>query len=231
MFMNEYDAFTRQLADAARELQGKTGTQETLDTAVAVATEIIDDCDFVGISVVHKHGIDTPAASDELLAKIDGMQFELGEGPCLDALRTHETVHSPDLAHDERWPMWGAKVVEEIGVACSVSYRLFTTEHSLGALNLYSRRMNAFTSDDIYHGLALAAHVAVALAGAQNAEHLERAVTSRTVIGQAEGILMERFNISGEQAFAVLRRVSSHSNVKLNVVAQQLVDSRETPGL
>jgi len=96
-------------------------------------------------------------------------------------------------------------------------------------LNLYSREPEAFDLDDIYNGEALAAHVAVALAASRQAEQLGMAIATRTVIGQAEGILMERFDISAEQAFAVLRRVSSHSNVKLNRVAEQLVRTRETP--
>lgn len=228
--MADSDIFTRQLADAARSMQGETGTQETLDKAVVIATEIIDGCDLAGISIVHPNGIDTPAGSDESLRRIDELQYELKEGPCLDALRTHETVHSTDLAGDERWPGWGPRVARDIGVVSNVSYRLFTTRDTLGAMNLYSRKPEAFDTDDIYNGQALAAHVAVALAGAQNAEHLETAVTNRTVIGQAEGILMERFDISADHAFAVLRRVSQQRNVKLSQVAEQLVRTRETPG-
>ena len=71
--------------------------------------------------------------------------------------------------------------------------------------------------------------MAIALAASQNAAHLELAIANRTVIGQAEGILMERFGITAEQAFAVLRRVSQHRNVKLNGVAEELVRTRETP--
>lgn len=228
--MADSDMFTRQLADAARSMQGETGTQETLDKAVVIATEIVDGCDLAGISIVHRHLIDTPAGSDESLKRIDELQYELKQGPCLDALRTHETVHSTDLAGDERWPEWGPRVTKEIGVASIVTYRLFTSRDTLGAMNLYSRRPGAFDTEDIYNGQALAAHVAVALAGAQNTEHLETAVTNRTVIGQAEGILMERFDISAEHAFSVLRRVSQQRNVKLSRVAEDLVRSRRTPG-
>ncbi len=110
-----------------------------------------------------------------------------------------------------------------------MSYRLFTTEDTLGAMNLYSVKRNAFDADDIDNGHALAAHVGVALAASQQAEHLEMAITNRTVIGRAEGILMERFDLSADQAFAVLRRVSQHGNVKLNRIAEDLVRTRETP--
>ncbi len=218
-----------QLAEAARSMQQGSSTQETLDKVVSIATELIGACDLVGISVVHPDGIDTPAASGEALRRVDELQFELKEGPCYDALRTHATMCSPDLATDPRWPRWGPLVTAEIGMFSIVSYRLFTSGDTLGALNLYSGTPDAFDADDIYDGEALAAHVAVALAGAENVEHLERAITNRTVIGRAEGILMERFDISPAQAFAVLRRVSQRRNVRLNRVAEDLVRTRQTP--
>jgi AmiR/NasT family two-component response regulator len=96
-------------------------------------------------------------------------------------------------------------------------------------MNLYSTKPDAFGADDIANGEALAAHVGVALAAAQNAEHLETAIINRTVIGRAEGILMERFDITADVAFAVLRRVSQSRNVKLNRVAEELVRTRLTP--
>jgi GAF domain-containing protein len=227
--MDTRTSFAQHLADAARSMQGWSSTQQTLDKVVLIATEIIEGCDLVGISVVHPDGIDTPAGSDETLNRIDELQFKLREGPCFDALRTHEIVHSSDLATDVRWPRWGPLVAKETGVVCIVSYRLFTTGDTLGALNLYSREPEAFDTDDIYNGQALAAHVAVALAASQNAEHLEIAISNRTVIGRAEGILMERFDIPPDQAFAVLRRVSQRRNVKLNRVAEELVRTGETP--
>lgn len=221
--------FADQLADAARSMQGWSSTQLTLEKVVLVATEIIQGCDFVGISIVHSDGIDTPVGSGETLNRIDELQFVLKEGPCFDALRMHEIVHSRDLANDERWPRWGPMVAKEAGVASIVSYRLYTTRDTLGAMNLYSAELDAFDADDINNGQALAAHVGVALAASQHAENLETAISNRTMIGRAEGILMERFGIAPDQAFAVLRRVSQRRNVKLNRVAEELVVTRETP--
>ncbi len=222
-------SFADQLADAARSLQGWSSTQLTLEKVVLVATEIIQDCDLVGISIVHAHGIDTPVGSSEALNRIDELQYVLGEGPCFDALRMHEIVHSGDLARDPRWPRWGPLVAQEAGARSIVSYRLYTTQDTLGAMNLYSATLDAFDADDINNGQALAAHVGVALANSQNAENLELAISSRTVIGRAEGILMERFSMPPDQAFALLRRVSQHRNVKLNRVAEELVRTGRTP--
>jgi GAF domain-containing protein len=229
--MGSAGEFNRQLAAAVRAMQEQPDTKSTLDRAVITATQIIEGCDLAGISIVHDKWIETVAASDECLKRIDELQYSLGQGPCLDALRDHETVHSPDLSNDERWPEWGPQVTQEIGAGSNVSYRLFTNRHSLGALNLYSLKTHSFSTDDIYNGLALAAHVAVALAASEKEQHLQRAVSNRTVIGQAEGILMERFDIEAEQAFNVLRRVSQDRNVKLNLIAEELVRTRRTPGI
>jgi GAF domain-containing protein len=222
-------SFADQLADAARAMQGWSNTQQTLEKVVLVATEIIHGCDLVGISIVHSDGIDTPVGSDETLNRIDELQFVLKEGPCFDALHSYEIVHSRDLANDPRWPRWGPMVAQEVGVASILSFCLYTTQDTLGAMNLYSRSRDAFDADDINNGHALAAHVGVALATSQQAEHLEMAISTRTAIGRAEGILMERYAMTPDQAFAVLRRVSQGRNVRLNHVAEELVRTGKTP--
>jgi transcriptional regulator with GAF, ATPase, and Fis domain len=221
-----------QLAEAARAFQAESGKQDLLARAVAIAPEIIDGCDYAGVSVVHRKGvIDTPAATNEAVRLLDELQFTLKEGPCFDAIWTGDTVLSTDLANDPRWPQWGPKVVAELGVASMLSYRLFTTTETLGALNLYSRRLDAFDAFDINSGLYLAAHLAVAFAEARTAEHLNTAIINRTAIGQAEGILMERFDLVPAQAFAVLTRISQQRNVRLHLVAAELVKTRELPDL
>lgn len=183
-----------------------------------------------GISVVHPDRIDTPAGTSEDLRRIDEFQFSMGEGPCLTSLKEHETVTSNDLANDRRWPKWGARMEEDAGVrSCLCFRRLFAAGDSLGALNLYSRQVNAFTSDDLDDGLALAAQVAIALAAAQSEEQLHRAMDSRTTIGQAQGILMERFDLGADQAFAVLVRYSSNLNIKVNQLARDIVRTRDLP--
>jgi GAF domain-containing protein len=224
------EVFIRQLAEATRSMHGQATAQDMLDDAVVIATEIIEGCDLAGMSIVNPTGIDTPAGSGEALRRLDSLQFELREGPCYDAVRMHEVVLVRDLANDGRWPRWGPCVVEEMGVRSIVSYRLFEAEHTLGAMNLYSRRVDAFDAEDIDNGAALAAHVAVTLAEAQNVTHLKAAISVRTVIGRAEGILMERFDLSAAQAFAILRRASQARNIKLNRVAEELVRTRLTPG-
>lgn len=212
-------------------MQDEEDVQDTLDRAAVLAPKIVEGCDHAGVTIITRDGeIQTQTASDEMHRQIEDLQHALREGPCFDALWTTDTITSPDLATDSRWPRWAPRAVEELGTASMVCYQLFVTEESLGSLNLYSSRRHAFDDDAIDTGSHLAAHVAVALASSQESEHLQSALATRTTIGQAEGILMERFDLSADQAFATLRRVSQDSNVKLRDVATELVRTRRTPG-
>jgi GAF domain-containing protein len=221
-----------QLADAARELRGEDDPRETMAMGVKLAVAQVDGADDASVSLVDARGrIETPALSSERVRRVDELQLELDEGPCLEAIRQHETVHSPDLAADDRWPGWGRRVVDETGVRSMLCFQLYTHEDNVGALNLYSSSVDGFDQDDRHHGLALAAHLAVAVAAAQEIEQLRTAVDTRTVIGEALGILMERFDLSSERAFAVLTRVASQQNRKVRAVATELVETRVLAGL
>jgi GAF domain-containing protein len=160
---------------------------------------------------------------------IDAEQFALGEGPCVDALRDLETVSSTDLAADARWPVWGPKVAVEAGVHSCVCFRLFTGGGSLGALSLYSRSRRGFDSVDIDHGLALAAQVAVALEGSEKQRNFDAGLANRTLIGQAVGMVMERYSLDPDTAFRVLARLSSQLNIKLVEIARHLVTTGDLP--
>ncbi len=201
-----------------------------MQRAVQIATQIIPGCDEAGVCVVHRgERIDTHATSSDVLRDVDALQHVLDEGPCLDALRRNHTVVSEDLSTDERWTTWGPQVVERIGMLSTVSYRLYVTDKDLGALNLYGKEASAFSDEDIADGLALAAHVGVALAAALEVQHLERALSGRTVIGQATGIVMERFDLDADRAFSVLSRMSQQKNVKIRDLAEQVVTTRTIP--
>ncbi len=108
--MPPHDVFRDELAEAARGMQDDDTPREAMERAVQIATRIIPGCHAAGICVVHRgERIDTHAASDDLVRRIDALQHELSEGPCLDALRQDHTVASNDLATDVRWPSWGRR--------------------------------------------------------------------------------------------------------------------------
>jgi GAF domain-containing protein len=215
---------------AARALQDEGDTQHRLDRGLEIAIRLIPGCTYAGISVVQHDGrIDTPARTDPLVAQIDELQYRVQEGPCLDAIATNEIVSSPDLRQEERWPRWAPEVAA-LGVLGMLCVRLYTNRDTLGALNLLATRADAFDEESVVTAGHLAAHLAVAVAEAQHAADLHSAALERTVLGQAEGILMERFSLSPHRAFEVLSQVAQDRRAPLRRVAAELVGTRVTPG-
>lgn len=220
----------QQLADVARDLAAQDGVASTAERITALAVELVGGASEAGISLAHGRGrIETVAPTSERVAQADELQHRLGEGPCVDALHADE-VDVPDLAQDDRWPDWRPQVVRA-GVGSMLCVQLNLDDRGLGALNLYADAAHAFDDDDHVTARHLASHAAVALASAHERATLEKALASRTVIGQAEGIIMERFDVDADQAFAVLVRYSQHHNVKLAKVAADLVRTRALPGV
>jgi transcriptional regulator with GAF, ATPase, and Fis domain len=218
------------MADAARDLQAQAAPQETYDTAVQLALRDVGGCDAACLSMVRRRReVETPASTSAAATRGDELQYETGEGPCLDAIWEQDLVHSTDLGSDPSWPIWGPRVADEVGFHSMLAFRLFTHDDRLGALNLYSSRRDGFRAEDVDHGLALAAHIAVAVRSAQRIQSLDQALSSRTTIAMALGILMERHRLDQERAFAVLNRVASTEERKVREVAAELVETRRLP--
>ena len=222
------DSLSEWAAGAAREMQHEDDVHATLDRAVHLALTNVEGCDSASISIVRaRRLVETHAATSQLARDGDRLQYETGEGPCLDAIWEHRSVHSPDLGEDPRWPTWGPRVVAETGALSILAFRMFTTSDTLGALNLYSR--TGFDDSDEDTGMALAAHAAIALSAAEETAHLAAALDTRTVIGQATGILMERFSVDARVAFSVLARLSQETNTRLHDIAVSIVSTGAVP--
>jgi GAF domain-containing protein len=208
----------RRLAEALQPSDYDT----TLQAITAAAVDVLPDVEYASITVKHADDtIDTIAPTDDLVLDIDGKQYELKEGPCYDAATDRAHVISPDLAADDRFPTYGPYVVGK-GIRAQAGLRLFDAPASQGALNLYSQRPGAF--EDFSTLANLFAHqAAVAIGYAREIADLNDALRTRTTIGQAVGIIMERYGLSDERAFAFLTRLSQHGNIKLRVVATEIV--------
>ena len=226
--MERYE-FNRQLADAARAMAEENDTEHSLDHVVGLATDLLPHCDLAGLAVVRSGGIEVLAANREELRLIDELQYELGEGPCVGALRDTDVVSVGNVEADPRWPRWGPHISEHFDIRSAISFRLFTEGTTLAALNVYSKKPDAFTQEDLVDGLVVAAQAAVALSGALELDQLHQALRSRQTIGEAVGMLRERFDLTSDKAFAVLKRLSSQQNVKLVRVAQHIVDTGSLP--
>ena len=151
--------------------------------------------------------------------------MQTGEGPCLDAAHEHETVRVDEMATEERWPDFAGRAAQ-IGAKSMLSFQLFVERDNLGALNLYGRTPRSFDEESEYVGLLFASHAAIAFADAEQVRHLNVALDRRDLIGQAKGILMERYKVTADQAFRVLVRASQNHNVKLHDVAHELTATR-----
>jgi GAF domain-containing protein len=224
------DDLLEHAGDIARRLHAEPSVALTAQAVVDLAVELLQGCDAAGVTMVRRKGVETVAHSHPLVLRGDSWQYELGEGPCLDALDPHkQVVESDDLTEEARWPRWAPRVVNELGVRSMLSFRLFTASTVVGALNLYSSEVAAFPSSDHDEGLVLAGQAALAIASSQQVENLKIAVSRRTTIGQAQGILMERFGLDSDQAFAVLVRLSRNSNRRLFDLAETIVATRRLP--
>lgn len=208
----------------ARDMSQSPDLASTLGVAVEGATALVAGAEAAGISMVH-HGrsIDTPAATDERCRRGDALQYELGQGPCLQAIGQQETVRSRDLRTEERWPEWSRRASEELGFRSMLCVQLFVTQDTLGAMNLYASQPDAFDVDDEATALAVAAQVAVALTAAEELESVQSVVASRIALGQAQGMLMQRYRLAPERAFAVLAREAHASGRRLRDGADDIV--------
>ncbi|MBW9205777.1 GAF and ANTAR domain-containing protein [Mumia sp. zg.B53] len=216
--------------ELARSLKEQGDESETLDHALKMAVDIISGCDEAAVSLIRRGGrIETLNTIGSRAAEADQLQYDAGEGPCLDTIAHHETTLVPNLADEARWPRWSQRVNRDLGFGSALSFQLFTTATDYGALNMYAERADAFDGHDQIVGLAMAAHIAVALASSRQIDNLGRSVNSRTVIGQAMGIVMERYGLDDSRAFRFLQRVSSITNTRLLAVAEHIVTTRRIP--
>lgn len=224
------ESLSQRLAQIAREVGSRDDVGQASDQIAAAATELLAGAAGAGVTLVYRRRqVETSAATADLVRIGDQLQYELGEGPCLDAAWEHEQVYARDLVDDDRWPRWGRRVVDELGVRSMLCTQLFTDAERLGALNVYAEKPDAFDAEDCEVARLFAAHAAVAVAAAQQIESLKIAVDRRTTIGKALGILMVRYELDDDGAMTVLRRVSSHENRKLYDIALEVIRDHGLP--
>jgi GAF domain-containing protein len=222
------DGLGTSLAEMALSIHEEATVAETVERVLDFARSAVD-CSHAGVVFVHaKQRIETVASTEALVARLHAREMELGEGPDLSILGDRTTVLVDDTHQEERWPAW-ASAAAEAGLRSMMGVRLYTSKRTIGSLNLYDSRPHHFSASDLQVAHVLARHAAVAMWRVQESDHLWQAIDARKLIGQAQGILMERYDLDDERAFEVLRRYSQNSNVKLRDVAQMVVDTRSLP--
>jgi hypothetical protein len=212
----------RAMAELAQNLPAPFDVGKTLAALTQAACHTIDGAEYASITLVHDDGrVETVGPTDEVVAKADQIQSELREGPCFDAATEDESFVSEDLANDSRWPRYGPRAAD-LGLRAQMGVALHAPLPGRAALNVYATRKWSFEggydSAEIF-----ASHASLLLGFGSTVDHYTTALESRRVIGMAIGIVMERYGIDDDRAFAFLVRVSQDSNVKLRDVATDLV--------
>ena len=221
------DSFAR----LAIEMHEAPGVEETIDAVVQFALQALS-CTYAGVALYTRGSRpEVAAVTDPVVADVYDLQLSSQTGPLVTALQVRTTVLIRDTTTDDRWPEWAAKVAA-LGVRSVLDVPLVTgggAHQTVGVLGLYSPAADAFDADDEAIAHILARHATVALATARHEQTMTAAVDARKLVGQAMGILMERFDVDGDRAFAILKRYSQDTNTKLRDVAQHLIDTRKLP--
>jgi GAF domain-containing protein len=219
-----------------RALLDSGSVAEVLERVVFTARDVIPGADVVSVTIRSPDGqFHTPVQTDAVAVELDRLQYELGEGCCLEAARPTgpAMAYSEDLASDARWPRFGPAAAQ-LGLH-SVSAAALVPEamrpRLSGALNVYCRQPRGLRREDHDVLLLLATHASLALAtteavtrGQLLEDQLRQALDSRDAIGQAKGILMARRGVSAEEAFDILRRTSQDLNIRLRDLAATLAE-------
>jgi transcriptional regulator with GAF, ATPase, and Fis domain len=217
----------RRIADIVRSLHDRPAIDS--DTVIAELAEYavveIPGAQYAGVTVTtNNKTVDTPAATHRYAIMLDVIQQRHQQGPCLASAWEHKTIYIADLTKDFRWPGYRRDALAETPVRAIMAFQLFIADESMGALNVYAEEPNAFDKESEEIGLIFATHSAVAWNSARRDEQFRQALASRDTIGQAKGMIMERYAIGAVQAFEMLKKLSQDSNVRLIQLAQDLVD-------
>jgi len=219
----ETDVIVAAMSRVAKSLGDGADVDTTLQTLTQAALEALPGVDSVTITMADRDGsLRTLAPTSELGQRADALQYELQEGPCLDAVALEQTIRSVDLTDEQRWPAYTPRAAQ-LGIGSQMAVEIFRTSFTCAGLNLYSTTTGAL--DDSRHIVELfASQAAIAMNFVRATQTLQDALISRKTIGQAIGIVMERYGLNEDRAFDFLVRTSQDGNVKLRTVAQNIVD-------
>ena len=221
------------LAEAMRDLADRATTAEgspALDDLVNLAVERVHPARWASLTVLRGKSFRTEATSDDRATEADILQYDMGFGPCVDAVRDDSVYVSGDVGSDQRWLAWGVRVRDELGVRSVLSQRLRLSSDAgvIAGLNIYSETADAFDERARATGLVFATHGGLlmnTILADDRVRNLRRALESNRQIGVAIGVLMHEHRLTQAQAFDVLRASSQDSNRKLADIAIEVVDT------
>jgi hypothetical protein len=209
---------------ARDRLRGTDDLEATLSAVTAAAVALIDGVDYAGVMLLDGETSVSRATTAAVVAELDAVQVRFQDGPCLRAALTDTVISSSDLCGDARWPGYAAAAAGA-GVHSALSLPLVKNRHGGSALNLLGSRPGAIGHGGQAIAAMLATQAAVAVLAADRTRQFDAALASRDVIGQAKGMLMERFSVDAQHAFDLIKRLSQETNTPIRVLAQQITAS------
>lgn len=205
-----------------------SGSTDALGAISRLAVHVVPGTQSASVTWGHPRRLTTVGPTDALALAGDKIQYELKSGPCVDAVLQNVVFRVGDLVADPRWPAFGRRAHDELGVRSMLSFRFYLeADGRIAGLNLYSTEADAFDDDSETIGMLLATHGALAVAAAranEKADHLTKALQSNREIGVAMGILMKLHHLTRTGAFDLLRIASQNSNRKLIDIATEVAD-------
>jgi GAF domain-containing protein len=218
-------ALAVRMAELARQLAMPLALPDVLTGVTKTVLEVISGADAAGFLLFTKgEKYETQAATTDLMFELDRLQVKYGEGPCVEAAIDELIVRTDDFQREQRWPNYSAEVLK-LGLRSALSFKLYTTNRNAGALNIFAFEPNAFDAEDEAVGSVLAAHAAAAILASRQGDQLQSALSNRDVIGQAKGVIMERYKVDAIRAFEMLRELSQSANEKLVDVAARVIET------
>ncbi len=217
------------LSELAGLLMATSSFEELMQRIADLSARTVPTAATCGITLAQDGHVITVASADALARLLDEQQYELEQGPCLQALATGQVVSAPDLSRESRWDGYPMRALAH-GIGSIYSSPLLVNDQAIGALNMYGHGANAFNSEARSLIAQLTALAAATITAAMRhydeatlTDHLRGALSSRSVIDQAIGIIIALQRCSTDSAFDVLRAASQHRNIPLRVVAAELV--------
>jgi transcriptional regulator with GAF, ATPase, and Fis domain len=230
--MNDHEyaeVLRRAMTELTTQFAHPTEIDVTLRGVTASSVDLIDGVECADVLLVAGPELfKSVAATSQLAVEVDDLQKRFREGPCVDAAVGNPVVMCNDLREDSRWPNF-AEAAVAAGVHSLMSFQLYSHNARMGAVNLFGVKPDVFTVENETVGAMLATHAAVALIADDQRLQFQSALASRDIIGQAKGMIMERFDVDAVRAFELLRSLSQNSNTRLAAVAEELVSRGREP--
>ncbi len=217
------------------ELSSSVHEAGTVDETVeAVATFALQAMGATAAAILlgkHPDRLEIAISTDAAIARIAETCDTCG--PIQTAFDASTAVTVSDLTTETHWPECAplAAAGAGSGLRSLLAIRLLIAGRPAGVVLAGHPEPGVFGEDEIGIAYIVARHASIAVTRARHEETLAEAVDARKLVGQAMGILMERYNLDADRAFAVLARYSQHTNTKLRTVALRLIETRTLPGI